>query len=102
MSGTLVTNLRHYLNDDGELKEDIPSEARQMASFLALIVDATSAQSPEEFLETGIRCRAAECRGKILARVEKKSLEIHWECPLCGHHGLITNWQDTKWDLRPN
>ena len=100
MPGTYVTDLRHFLDDDGDLASGIPSEARQMASFLALIVDAVSMESPGPFHETGMRCRIKQCIGGVLARVDRANQEIHWECSLCGHHGQISNWQNTKWDQR--
>lgn len=99
MPGTYVTDLRHYLDDHGELA-DMPAEAKQMASFLVLIVDAITPRAPANFVESELRCRTKQCTGMILARLDPASEEILWQCPLCGHHGIIHHWQNTKWDRR--
>jgi hypothetical protein len=99
MPGTYVTDLRHYLDDDGELA-DMPAEAKQMASFLVLIVDAVTPEAPPIFVETELRCRTTKCTGEILARLDPATEEIQWHCTLCDHHGVIRNWQGTKWDRR--
>ncbi len=97
MPGTYCTNLRHFLDDKGEII-DTPLPARKLACFLALIVDrATSAESVTSH-DTGMRCRKRSCRGSILSRWIEDTDEIRWHCPACGHHGLIVNWQGTKWD----
>ena len=62
MEGTYVTDLRHFLDSAGEIAE-MPTEARQMASFLALIVDAVTQQPAENFEQTGLRCRIENCAG---------------------------------------
>jgi predicted RNA-binding Zn-ribbon protein involved in translation (DUF1610 family) len=97
MSNTYVTDITHYLDATGELAE-MPGEARQLASFLALLVDAATQVMPARNYNTRIRCRAAACTGSIRASVASEDSEILWECPQCGHHGIISNWQETKWD----
>ena len=53
MPGTYVTDLRHYLDDDGELA-DMPAEAKQLASFLVLIVDAVTPERTTDLCRNGI------------------------------------------------
>jgi len=98
MSNTYVTDITHFLDKNGELAE-MPGEARQLASFLVLLIDVTTAQaSPSHNHDTHIRCRAEACTGSIRASVASKGGEIVWHCPKCGHNGVIRNWQGTKWD----
>ena len=94
MSGTYVTDLRHFLDECGEIVKDMPADARQLASFLALIVDEVS--RCREHAELSLRCRKPTCPGTIVAINE--SGEIHWQCPVCNQNGVIRNWRGTKWD----
>ena len=94
---TYVTDLRHYLDDDGEIVSDMPAEARQLASFLALIVDGASSVVSSKAYELSLRCRSAGCPGQILAHRESSD-EIVWHCTTCDQNGVIRNWSGTKWD----
>jgi WD40 repeat protein len=75
---TYVTDMRHFLDDDGEIVRNMPGEARQLASFLALVVDATSVENSSNFDELPLRCRGTECGGRVLARVVTSG--ILWFC----------------------
>ncbi len=97
MSGTYVTDITHYLGNDGELAE-MPGEARKLASFLVLLIDITTQVFPAHDHDTRIRCRTDTCTGSIRASMASKDGEIVWRCPKCGHNGIIRNWQGTKWD----
>ena len=98
--GAYIMNLTHFLNSDGEIPKDIPSEARELASFLALVVDGVSASysqtNPE--VETKIRCRKKNCHGLIIGVIEAIDEPIDWFCMECGHYGVIYDWQGSKWD----
>lgn len=97
MSGTYVTDITHYLNDTGELAE-MPGPARKLASFLVLLIDATTQAFPAEDHDTNIRCRTDACTGSIRASLRSLDEEISWHCAECGHNGVIRNWQGTKWN----
>ena len=98
MSETYVTDITHYLDDDGELPLELPSPARKLASFLVLVIDAVTQDIPGQDYDTRIRCRANGCMGSIRASMND---EIAWVCPDCGHNGIIRNWQGTKWNQQP-
>jgi hypothetical protein len=100
MAGTYITDLHHFLDSTGKVATEMPAQGRQLASFLVLIVDGVTQRGLHVFDEVGIRCRSKKCRGSVLARIDSTSEEILWECPVCGHHGVIRNWQGTNWDLR--
>ena len=97
MTNTYVTNLQDFLDIDGEIITDMPVEARQMASFLALVVDEASRRRSAIAAETSLRCKADDCHGQVLGSLRKPD-EVIWECRVCGMNGVIRNWKDTKWD----
>ena len=94
---TYVVELRHYLDEAGEIVTDMPPEARQLASFFALIVDEASGGTLLKVLNLSVRCRGEGCAAKIRARCELPD-ELLWQCPTCDNSGIIRNWSGTKWD----
>jgi hypothetical protein len=99
-SGTYVADITHYLDETGELAAQLPGPARKLASFLTLLIDAaTGARAPSAGEhDSRIRCRAKACRGTIRTSLSPAQDEISWHCPVCGHNGVISNWQNTKWN----
>jgi predicted RNA-binding Zn-ribbon protein involved in translation (DUF1610 family) len=98
MEGTYVTDITHFLDEQGELTPDMPGPARQLASFLVLLIDDATRNIPSRDHETRIRCRKRGCTGSIRASLTSSNDEISWHCPKCGHNGVIRNWQPTKWN----
>jgi predicted RNA-binding Zn-ribbon protein involved in translation (DUF1610 family) len=96
---TYVTDITHYLDEAGELAE-MPAPARQLASFLVLLIDAATQAFPADDCDTHIRCRTSACVGSIRTSLSSMDDEISWHCPDCGHNGVIRNWQGTKWNQR--
>jgi hypothetical protein len=97
MDQTYITDITHYLDDTGELAE-MPGPVRKLASFLILLVDSTTQAFPASEYDTNIRCRADSCTGSIRTSLATMTEEIVWHCPDCGHSGVISNWQGTKWN----
>jgi hypothetical protein len=98
MNGTYVTDITHFLDDAGELVAEMPGPARKLASFLVLIIDATTEGFPARDYDTRIRCRRKACTGSVRSLLTSVDDEISWHCPVCGHHGVIRKWQGTKWN----
>ncbi len=95
--GIYVTDITHYLDEDGEIAP--PSgPARTLASFLVLLIEAATDPGAADSLNTGIRCRAKDCQGIVRTLLPKGGDEISWLCPTCGQNGVIRNWQNTKWN----
>lgn len=90
----------HFLNEKGEIPKEMPKEARELASFFALVVDTTTKTLPATLTSTDIRCFNKGCHGLIKTAMKSKDDEIHWYCPDCENEGMISNWQKTKWDNR--
>jgi len=99
MSETYVTDITHYLDEAGELAK-MPEPARKLASFLVLLIDATTQAFPAGDYDTRIRCRKTACTGSIRTSLASMADAISWYCPKCRHNGIIRNWQDTKWNQK--
>ena len=97
--GAYVTDITHYLDETGELLT-LPGPARKLASFLTLVIEAATGIASTDEHDSGIRCRAKGCRGTIRTGLPPTRGEILWICSVCGHHGVIRNWQNTKWNER--
>jgi len=93
-----ISNLTHFLNDQENIPTQMPKEARELANFLALIVDVTTRTKPSTLTSTDIRCFQKGCHGFVKSAIRPKEGEIHWYCPECKNEGVISQWQGTKWN----
>ena len=96
-----ISNLTHLLDETGNIPEQMPKEARELANFLALIVDVTTQTMPSTLTSTEIRCFEKGCHGVVKSAKRQKESEIHWYCPDCENEGVISQWEGTKWDNNP-
>lgn len=101
---TFITDIRHFLGDDGELA-DLPPEALDLCRYLTSIIEAATDESGGyDAGETEIRCRnidnARRCHGDIEVILLPGDSQIEWQCELCGEDGVISGWEGTKWDKR--
>lgn len=90
----------HFLDEDGNIPKQMPKEARELASFMVLVVDTTTKTCPQTLTSTDIRCFKKGCSGLIKSALRPDTSEIHWYCPDCENEGEISKWQGTKWDNR--
>ena len=101
MADTWVTDMRHYLDDNGQIPS-LPGPAMNIALFLGSIVEWMTSEPLANVHHTNVRCRRspgrARCTGGILAGYEEDGRVIRWGCPLCGDNGHIRGWEDTLWD----
>jgi hypothetical protein len=101
LTGSWVTDTRHFLNEQGRIPDDLPAVPR----YLGTIVAAASALPAGRVNPLELRCRRRpghrSCPGSIHASVDLASAEILWFCPWCDDHGVIYNWHDSPWDRRP-
>ena len=94
MGDTWVTDIRHYLDDDGELIR-ASGFARRLAEHQCAIISAVTARSRDESeWLTEVRCRRRPnrkaCEGSIVARFDEEDpTTIAWLCPFCGDNGYI-------------
>jgi len=96
-NGTYVTDITHFLDENGELAQ-IPATARKLARFLTLLIEAATAAFPADDHDSHIRCRRTRCTGSIRISLVSPEDEISWYCPVCEHNGVIHNWRETKWN----
>ena len=95
-----ITNLTHFLDETGNIPKQMPKKARELASFFALVVDATTKNNPTTINSTKIRCFSKGCHGIINTIIRHDTEEIHWHCPECNIEGVISEWQGSNWDNR--
>ena len=89
-----ISNILHFLDESGNIPKEMPKEGREMAGFLFLVIDsATQAQN-----KCHVRCFEKGCVGEIQSVIAKN--QIVWKCSKCENEGLISGWQNTKWDNR--
>ncbi len=103
---TYVTDLRHYLDDDGNLP-DMHPRALSLALHQGAIVEWMTMALPNDETEvTNVYCRRRprrrRCLGQIHARFHPVTDAIHWRCPHCGDNGIIDGWAGTRWDRGPS
>ena len=90
--------MTHFLDEQGNIAKQMPKEAREMASFLALVVDTATTINPKRLTATSVRCFKKGCQGTTRIEFIPSIKEIHWMCSRCENEGRISHWQGTKWD----
>jgi hypothetical protein len=93
-----ISNLLHFLDEKGNIPGEMPREAREMANFLAMVVDASTGMLTHKYSATGIRCFVKGCSESVIVRLSDFGEEIEWLCPGCRNEGRISYWQGTRWD----
>lgn len=104
MGNTWVSNVLHYLGDDGEPAVRT-GPARRIAEHVCAIVEAVTSRPADADWMTDVRCRRRPgrkpCLGPIIAGyAENDPTTIVWGCPVCKDEGYISGWQETRWDKR--
>jgi hypothetical protein len=92
--------MQHFLDETGNIPKQMTKEGRELANFLALIVDTTTKTMPSTLTSTDIRCFNKGCHGLVKSEMRLVSDEIHWYCSDCEEEGLISEWQVTRWNNR--
>ena len=100
---TMITNIQHFLNEDGEVP-DMSLEAQELVSFLSAIIEAVSTKYDDPVAFADTKCRTIvngkACTGDIEVWVYAEDNRIGWECLECGCEGVISDWEGTVWDKR--
>ena len=101
---TWVTDILHFLDEDGYPPPELPREAYNLIMYFGSIVeDVTSIDEDGWCDRPGIKCRRRTgrkpCKGRIVAMtLEDDATTINWSCPACRDHGFLYNWQGSIWD----
>jgi hypothetical protein len=93
-----VIDVRHYLNDKGDIVALI-GPARKMTEFVtAVIAHASDFDRPEEHPgPLCFKCRKRD-RQSVHTMLDEDDI-VRWHCVRCNTSGQISNWQHTFWDL---
>jgi hypothetical protein len=96
----LVTDLHHFL----DLPQDTPGPARRLAGHLTNIVRAATAGDAGTAWESALPCRRRpanhRCPGRMIVLWTEPGAPIRWQCSACQDQGVISNWEDSPFDLR--
>lgn len=96
----MVTDLHHFL----DLPEDTPGPARRLAAHLGDIVRAATAGDTGTAWESALPCprRPANrrCLGRMIVLLTEPGVPIRWQCSVCDDSGVISNWENSPFDLR--
>ena len=102
MAETWITDITHFLDEEGGIITR-PPRARNLAESLTAIIIMASFPEPDYPPEYLVRCRRRlnhkPCREEIVGFVDPETDYIVWMCPVCGDRGLISNWHGTIWDM---
>lgn len=100
---TMVTNIRHFLDEKGKVL-GLPPEAEELVKFLADIIESATMGYDRPATMADVKCRKCiegkACDGEVEVWVYADTNEIGWECLDCAEEGIITHWEGTQWDRR--
>lgn len=101
---TLVVDIRHWLDDAGDLLDDnLP--LRRRALHIARLIEAGGPLAVGELRETLVECTTRRNRKPCpgLLWVEKQRDDrISAYCVICAvEHAVISGWQATRWARGP-
>ena len=96
----LVSDLNHFL----DLPPETPGPARRLAGHLSNIVRAATAGDAGTAWESALPCRRRpannRCPGRMIVLRTDAPAPIRWQCSVCDDEGVISNWEDSPFDLR--
>jgi hypothetical protein len=96
----LVSDLEHFL----DLPEDAPGPARRLAEHLTNIVRAATAGDAGAAWGSALPCRRRpanrRCQGQVIVLRTEEGVPIRWQCSICEDAGVISNWEDSLFDVR--
>ncbi len=102
MADTWITDLSHFLDEDGNILSE-PAQAKALAEYFAAIVLMASFPDPECPPEYLVKCRRRPnrkpCLEDIVGFLSPDGDVVVWMCPKCRDAGLISHWRGTMWDL---
>jgi hypothetical protein len=96
----MVTDLHHFL----DLPPDTPDPARRLAEHLGNIARAATSGDAGPAWESALPCRRRPanraCPGRMIVLRTEAGAPIRWQCSVCDDTGVISNWEDSPFDLR--
>ena len=98
----MMTNLQHFLDENGKIPSSLTPEAKELLGFLGKIVEAAILDEgyPITFADTHCHNDKLACMGDIEVWMDPDNHNIGRECVECGDEGFISGWEGTWWDKR--
>ena len=96
---TYITDLTHFLDENGLPPVDAPRRLLKLLAFLGSILKAGSSHPAGAQFSSAVPCRRRLCSRLSLTIVNGRDGTIRWECPDCGENGYISKWQGSYCDL---
>lgn len=97
-SATYITDLTHFLDENGHAPIDAPKQLLEALDFFGGIVKAASSHTAGTELLSTVPCRREPAKS-CLTITNGSDGTIRWECPDCGENGCISRWQGSSYDL---
>jgi len=97
MSKGWSTHLPHFLNDKGDIPEELPVPAQRLVKALCtFVMYATNFDDVEDAMPwCFVVVKKKRCRGRIQSLLSLQDDTIVWQCEICKSWGAITGWQNT-------
>lgn len=100
MPNSYVIDIRHYLDEKGDLPK-MPDPAMRLAVYFGSIVAWVSGYAGPDGELTNVPCHRSRsrppCYGEVYARLTAGDA-IVFRCSACGEEGTISGWRGTRWD----
>jgi len=99
---TYVSQMHHFLDENGLPPVGLPKEFYSSLDYHAAIVKAGSSHSSNTQFCSAITCRRRPNHkpcGSYLTVTHREDDVIHWQCPGCGEQGFISHWEGTIYDM---
>lgn len=98
------TDIRHYLDDQGDIHPSVSRSSMIIAGYFGRIIGAATRQATFGPFCSGVKCRRRPHRMPCSGRIEIIYVDhlgdgsIFWRCPVCGDKGRIFGWIGSCWD----
>lgn len=101
MSKTWITHVPHFLDEGGNIPNELPAPALKMVTAIcSYIAYAThfAGEMDEEFPSCFVTFNNKNCQGKVFPCLTMDE-KVGWRCDTCNNNGIISGWQGSLWDL---
>jgi hypothetical protein len=104
VANTYFCDIRHFMDELGEIPSDLPKPALNLVSHFIKIIEATTNRPINiNDSKSNVSCRRRpnhnKCKGYINSFIDDNNIII-WNCITCGDNGCIVGWENTIWDKR--